>query len=89
MLTAVVAESNILTNITFTTTMPLGQPLGSTYLTASIFSLYGAASSPTLTDYALQITIANSTSSTEISTTDGTNACEYLMSRRFFETQQS
>lgn len=52
------SKSNILTPITFDVTLPAGTQNGEYVLTASVFSLFGAASSPATTQFNTTITIA-------------------------------
>lgn len=52
------SKSNILTPITFDVTLPAGTQNGEYVLTASVFSLFGAAYSPSTTEFNTTITIA-------------------------------
>ncbi|KAF2418258.1 hypothetical protein EJ08DRAFT_739190 [Tothia fuscella] len=62
-------QSNTLYNITKWTGLPASTPKGEATLSASLFSLYGASKSPTLSNYAVKVTIGDSTSSNYVSST--------------------
>jgi len=52
------SKSNILTPITFDATLPAGTGNGEYVLTAAVYSLFGAAYGPTITQFNTTITIA-------------------------------
>ncbi|KAM0253371.1 hypothetical protein ACHAQJ_007265 [Trichoderma viride] len=58
------SESNILTNITRSVTVPAGTPNGEGLITVSVTSLWGAAYMPSLTNYNVSVTIGDETSTT-------------------------
>jgi len=60
-------QSNTLTNIPKWTTLPASTGQGPATLSASLFSLYGAASGPTLSNYNVSVTIGDATSTTYVS----------------------
>ena len=60
-------KSNILENITETITFPDNLENGEYVVSASLMSLYGASSSPTLTDYNVTISIGDETSEDYVS----------------------
>jgi len=62
-------QSNQITNITKWTTLPASTPKGAATLSAGLFSLYGAVYSPTLSNYAVNVTIGDSTSTNYVSST--------------------
>ncbi|KAK5692834.1 hypothetical protein LTR17_025244 [Elasticomyces elasticus] len=71
------SQSNILTNISVSASVPASYAAGSSYhLTAAITSLYGAAYLPTITFFDLPVTLSNVTSSELVSTFEGTNSCD-------------
>lgn len=55
-------ESNILEDINKTLTIPADAPKGKGLVTASLFSLYGASSSPLLSNYNVTVTFGDKTS---------------------------
>jgi len=61
-------QSNV-ANFTKWVTLPASTPLGESTLSASLFSLYGASSSATLSNYDVQVTIGDSTSTNYVSST--------------------
>ncbi|KAL0941676.1 uncharacterized protein CTRU02_204439 [Colletotrichum truncatum] len=60
-------KSNILENITETVTIPADLVAGKYVVAAGLYSLYGASSGPTLTNYNVTITVSNSTSQNYVS----------------------
>lgn len=52
------SKSNILTPITFDVTLPAGTGNGEYLLTAAVYSLFGASSLPTVTEFNTTITVA-------------------------------
>lgn len=61
------ALSNSLDNITFPIVIPGNIPKGESVFAASLFSLYGASTSPTLTNYNVSITVGDTTSGDYVS----------------------
>ena len=60
-------QSNVLYNITKWVTLPASVGKGPSLITASLFSLFGAASAPTLSNYNVSITVGDFTSSNYVS----------------------
>jgi hypothetical protein len=60
-------QSNTVTNIPKWTTLPASIGKGPATISASLFSLYGAASGPTLSNYNVSVTIGDATSTTYVS----------------------
>lgn len=63
----IVDKSNRLENLTETITFPDNLEDGKYVLSASLMSLYGASSSPTLTNYNVTISIGDETSEDYVS----------------------
>ncbi|KAJ0336223.1 hypothetical protein COL922a_008245 [Colletotrichum nupharicola] len=55
-------KSNVLDNITETVTIPADLAAGTYVVSAGVYSLYGASSSTTLTNYNVTITVGDATS---------------------------
>ncbi|EXF83663.1 hypothetical protein CFIO01_00805 [Colletotrichum fioriniae PJ7] len=55
-------KSNVLDNITETVTIPADLAAGKYVVSAGLYSLYGASSSSTLSNYNVTITVGNATS---------------------------
>ncbi|KAF2719091.1 hypothetical protein K431DRAFT_287117 [Polychaeton citri CBS 116435] len=60
------ALSNTLDNVTYHAQIPKNTPKGKATVTATSYSLYGAALSPTLENFQVNITVGDKTSSTYI-----------------------
>ncbi|KAL7895168.1 hypothetical protein HDV63DRAFT_132611 [Trichoderma sp. SZMC 28014] len=63
-------KSNILTNITETLTIPADTPQGEGLISATVYSLYGASTMPTLVNHNVTITVGSATSTTLKSSSD-------------------
>ena len=61
-LTRGVDKSNQMNNFTEKLTVPVDAPKGEGIVSASLLSLYGAASSPTLINYNISVTFGDETS---------------------------
>lgn len=59
-------KSNVLDNITETVTIPAGLQAGKYVVSASLYSLYGASSSATLSNYNVTVTVGDATSETYV-----------------------
>ncbi|KAK1237877.1 hypothetical protein MKX08_002456 [Trichoderma sp. CBMAI-0020] len=57
-------NSNIITNITETLTIPAGIAQGDGIISATVYSLYGASQVPTLVNHNVTITVGSETSKT-------------------------
>ncbi|KAL7921479.1 hypothetical protein ACQKWADRAFT_295187 [Trichoderma austrokoningii] len=57
-------NSNILTNITETLTIPAGTALGDGIISATVYSLYGESQEPVLVNHNVTITVGSETSTT-------------------------
>ncbi|KAF3810029.1 hypothetical protein GCG54_00002478 [Colletotrichum gloeosporioides] len=57
-----IEKSNVLDNITETVTIPAELAAGTYVVSAGVYSLYGASSSTTLTNYNVTITVGDATS---------------------------
>ncbi|KAF9876406.1 hypothetical protein CkaCkLH20_06349 [Colletotrichum karsti] len=55
-------KSNVLDNITETVTIPAGLEPGKYVIAAGLYSLYGASSGPTLSNYNVTVTVGDATS---------------------------
>ncbi|KAK7730392.1 hypothetical protein SLS53_009011 [Cytospora paraplurivora] len=61
-----VEDSNTATNYNKSVTLPASVEAGTTFLTASVYSLYGAVAGPTLVPYNVSFTVGDETSTTYV-----------------------